>query len=45
MREGMGRRLPSKEEEELREGSQQDMYTSTLTPPHSNSRRRKGHPP
>ncbi|KAL9368293.1 hypothetical protein Peur_039492 [Populus x canadensis] len=44
MREGMGRRLPSKEEEELREGSQQDMYTSTLTPPHSNSRRRKGIP-
>ncbi|KAJ6395282.1 hypothetical protein OIU77_020529 [Salix suchowensis] len=41
MREG---RLPSKEEEELRERGQQEMYTSTLTPPNSNSRRRKGTP-
>ncbi|KAJ6739636.1 PLATZ TRANSCRIPTION FACTOR FAMILY PROTEIN [Salix koriyanagi] len=41
MREG---RLPSKEEEELRERGQQEMYTSTLTPPNSNTRRRKGTP-
>lgn len=44
IREGMGRGLPSKEEEELREGSQQDMYKSTPIPPHSTSRRRKGIP-
>ncbi|KAB5540613.1 hypothetical protein DKX38_013587 [Salix brachista] len=47
-RDGQGRRLPSKEEEEeeeLREGSQRDMYTSTPIPPqYSTSRRRKGIP-
>eukprot|EP00258_Populus_trichocarpa_P047728 XP_024463747.1 uncharacterized protein LOC7463332 [Populus trichocarpa] len=43
-RDGMARRLPLKEEEELREGSQQDMYKSTPIPPHSTSRRRKGIP-
>jgi len=38
----MARRLPLKKEEELREGSQQDMYKSTPIPPYSTSRRRKG---
>ncbi|KAF9675143.1 hypothetical protein SADUNF_Sadunf09G0001500 [Salix dunnii] len=47
IRDGMGRRLGSKEEEEeeMREGSQKDMYTSTPIPPqYSTSRRRKGIP-
>ncbi|KAH9700288.1 hypothetical protein KPL71_024636 [Citrus sinensis] len=43
-REGMQRRLPTKEKEELREGRQQDMHRSTPPPTHSNSRRRKGIP-
>lgn len=34
----------SREEEELREGSQQDIYPSTPPPPPSNARRRKGIP-
>ncbi|KAJ4835615.1 hypothetical protein Tsubulata_010859 [Turnera subulata] len=43
--EGMARRLPSKENEELREGNQKDMFTNTPpNPVHSNSRRRKGIP-
>lgn len=44
-REGIQRRLGSKEEEEeLREGRPQDMYGRTPPPPQSNSRRRKGIP-
>ncbi|XP_022730038.1 uncharacterized protein LOC111285071 isoform X2 [Durio zibethinus] len=45
-REGItARRLPSKEEEELREGNPQEMYrTGTPITAHSNSRRRKGIP-
>ncbi|EOY33654.1 hypothetical protein QUC31_018843 [Theobroma cacao] len=44
-REGIApNRLPSKEEEELREGSPQEMYRGTPNPAHSNSRRRKGIP-
>ncbi|XP_027364121.1 uncharacterized protein LOC113871296 [Abrus precatorius] len=44
--EGMSRRSVSSrhEEEELREGSQQDMYPATPPPPPSNARRRKGIP-
>ncbi|XP_017413476.1 protein RGF1 INDUCIBLE TRANSCRIPTION FACTOR 1 isoform X2 [Vigna angularis] len=45
--EGMSRRLVSSryhQEEELREGSQQDMYPATPSPPASNARRRKGIP-
>lgn len=46
-REGISRRsVSSREEEELREGAQQDMYPSTPPPPPppSNARRRKGIP-
>ncbi|XP_044480358.1 protein RGF1 INDUCIBLE TRANSCRIPTION FACTOR 1 [Mangifera indica] len=44
-REGIQRRLGSKEEEEeLREGRPQDIYGRTPPPPQSNSRRRKGIP-
>ncbi|XP_021278953.1 uncharacterized protein LOC110412680 isoform X2 [Herrania umbratica] len=44
-REGIApSRLPSKEEEELREGSPQEMYRGTPNTAHSNSRRRKGIP-
>ncbi|ESW17279.1 hypothetical protein PHAVU_007G226200 [Phaseolus vulgaris] len=44
---GMSRRMVCsrhEQEEELREGSQQDMYPATPSPPASNARRRKGIP-
>ncbi|KAA8518664.1 hypothetical protein F0562_016138 [Nyssa sinensis] len=41
--EGMSRRVMSREKEELREGSQQDIYPPTPPPP-PNARRRKGIP-
>ncbi|XP_057984256.1 protein RGF1 INDUCIBLE TRANSCRIPTION FACTOR 1-like isoform X1 [Malania oleifera] len=45
MGEGISRRaFPSTEEGELREGSQQDIYPPTPSPPTSNARRRKGIP-
>lgn len=43
-KEGISRIDLSREEEELREGSQQDIYPPTPPPPPSNARRRKGIP-
>ncbi|GAV62925.1 PLATZ domain-containing protein [Cephalotus follicularis] len=43
-REGISRMESSREEDELREGSQQDIYPATPSPPPSATRRRKGIP-
>ncbi|XP_019186240.1 PREDICTED: uncharacterized protein LOC109180966 isoform X2 [Ipomoea nil] len=42
--EGISSRRASKEEDELREASQHDIYPATPPPPPSNGRRRKGIP-
>lgn len=42
--EGISRRESSRDEDELREGLQQDIYPPTPPPPPSSARRRKGIP-